>query len=87
MSKIVRKTGSTNLGTGNNDDPLYGDLSINSILDLFQLLEKKYEYSTSSRFLDIGSGIGLPTLCAAFYPGVQLSMGVEVSPPRFKVYL
>ena len=45
-------------------------------------LIEKTKLSNTSRILDIGSGLGQPTMHFHIYPGVALSYGIEVSQMR-----
>lgn len=42
-------------------------------------------FDSSSRFIDVGSGIGKPNLHVAQYPGVQFSCGVEMEHTRWSL--
>merc|ERR1711935_762720 len=42
-------------------------------------------FATTSRFLDVGSGIGKPNLHVAQYPGVEFSCGIEMEHTRWSL--
>ena len=50
-------------------------------------MEKKCNLNSSSRFLDIGAGIGKPNFHAAFAIDVRLSIGLEIMDIRYQVLL
>ena len=56
----------------------YAELDCQSMEEVIKCMKEKQEFNTSSKFLDIGCGIGKPNLCAANDPGVVLSYGVEI---------
>jgi hypothetical protein len=41
--------------------------------------------STDSRFIDVGSGLGKPNFHVAQYPGVRISIGIELEKIRWEV--
>ncbi|EER14764.1 hypothetical protein Pmar_PMAR015296 [Perkinsus marinus ATCC 50983] len=56
----------------------YGENTRGSMLKLFAILMADYGLDSSSVFLDIGSGRGIPSLLAALIvPGIKASVGVE----------
>ena len=48
---------------------------------------KKCNLNSSSRFLDIGAGVGKPNFHAAFAIDVRLSIGLEIMDIRYQVLL
>jgi Histone methylation protein DOT1 len=46
-------------------------------------MKEHTEFNETSRFIDVGSGVGKPNLHVAQDPGVALSYGVEVEPERW----
>ena len=82
--KIVRKlTG--NLGGNGYSGPIYGELTMNSMQKMVDLMVEYTDFSSSSRFIDVGSGIGKPNLHVAQYPGVEFSCGVEMEHNRWSL--
>ncbi|VEU36229.1 unnamed protein product [Pseudo-nitzschia multistriata] len=82
--KIVRKlTG--NIGGNGYSGPIYGELTKHSMQKMIDLMVKNTEFSSSSRFIDVGSGIGKPNLHVAQYPGVEFSCGVEMEHNRWSL--
>lgn len=80
--KIVRKlTG--NIGGNGYSGPIYGELTKHSMQKMVDLMVKHTGFSSSSRFIDVGSGIGKPNLHVAQYPGVEFSCGVEMEHSRW----
>lgn len=82
--KIVRKlTGS--IGGNGYSGPIYGELTKNSMQKMVDLMVEHTDFSSSSRFIDVGSGIGKPNLHVAQYPGVEFSCGVEMEHNRWSL--
>jgi len=82
--KIVRKlTG--NIGGNGYSGPIYGELTKHSMQKMIDLMVKNTGFSSSSRFIDVGSGIGKPNLHVAQYPGVEFSCGVEMEHNRWSL--
>jgi hypothetical protein len=82
--KIVRKlTG--NIGGNGYSGPIYGELTKHSMQKMVDLMVQNTGFSSSSRFIDVGSGIGKPNLHVAQYPGVEFSCGVEMEHNRWSL--
>mmetsp|Transcript_21589 Transcript_21589/g.47819 ORF Transcript_21589/g.47819 Transcript_21589/m.47819 type:complete len:412 (+) Transcript_21589:88-1323(+) len=82
--KIVHKlTG--NIGGNGYSGPIYGELTKHSMQKMIDLMVKHTGFSSSSRFIDVGSGIGKPNLHVAQYPGVEFSCGVEMEHNRWSL--
>jgi Histone methylation protein DOT1 len=80
--KIIRKlTGS--LGGNASHGPIYGELTMGSMQKVINLMKEHASFNSSSRFIDVGSGIGKPSLHVAQDPGVLFSYGIEVEPARW----
>ena len=80
--KIVKKlTGS--IGGNGSHGPIYGELTMGSMQKMINLMKEHAEFSSSSRFIDVGSGIGKPNLHVAQDPGVEFSYGIEVEHDRW----
>jgi len=80
---IVRSTGA--LGGNGNNGPIYGELTKHSMQKNLELMVKHMDLDPTSRFLDVGSGLGKPNIHACQYPGVSLSIGVEIEEIRWQV--
>ena len=79
---IVRKlTGS--IGGNGSFGPIYGELTMGSMQKIINLMKEHTHFNASSRFMDVGSGIGKPNLHVAQDPGVELSYGIEVEADRW----
>lgn len=79
---IVRKlTGS--IGGNGYCGPIYGELTMNSMQKVVDWMIRYTNFNSSSRFIDVGSGIGKPNLHVAQYPGVAYSCGVEMEETRW----
>ena len=82
--KIVQKlTGS--LGGNGYPGPIYGELTKHSMQKMVDQMVQHTGFSSSSRFIDVGSGIGKPNLHVAQYPGVEFSCGVEMQHNRWSL--
>lgn len=82
--KIVRKlTGS--IGGNGYSGPIYGELTMGSMQKMIDLMMEQTGFDSSSRFIDVGSGIGKPNLHVAQYPGVKFSCGVEMEHTRWSL--
>lgn len=80
--KIIRRlTGS--IGGNGYVGPIYGELTMNSMQKMINLMVQHCGLDASSRFIDVGSGIGKPNFHVAQYPGVSFSCGVEVEHTRW----
>lgn len=80
--KIVRKlTGS--IGGNASFGPIYGELTQSSMQKMVNLMKEHTGFGSTSRFIDVGSGIGKPSLHVAQDPGVELSYGIEVETDRW----
>jgi hypothetical protein len=80
--KIVRKfTG--NMGGNGYSGPIYGELTMYSMQKMINLMVKTTSLNMTSRFIDVGSGIGKPNLHVAQSPGVAFSCGVEIQHTRW----
>ncbi|KAL3931414.1 MAG: hypothetical protein SGARI_004214, partial [Bacillariaceae sp.] len=82
--KIVRKlTGS--VGGNGYSGPIYGELTMHSMQKMINRMMETTGFSSKSRFIDVGSGIGKPNLHVAQYPGVAFSCGVEMEHTRWSL--
>ena len=80
--KIIKKlTGS--IGGNGYCGPIYGELTMGSMQKMINLMMEHTHLDASSRFIDVGSGIGKPNIHVAQYPGVEFSCGVEMEHSRF----
>jgi hypothetical protein len=52
---------------------------------MIQYMMEYTKLDASSRFIDVGSGIGKPNLHVAHYPGVAFSCGVEMEQVRWSL--
>ena len=79
---IIKKlTGS--IGGNGSFGPIYGELTMGSMQKMVNIMKKYTEFDSSSRFIDVGSGIGKPNLHVAQDPGVEFSYGIEVEADRW----
>lgn len=84
--KIVRKcTGS--LGGNGSTGAIYGELTVGSMQKVVNILVQQCDMDSTSRFIDIGSGLGKPNFHASQYPAVRLSLGIELEEIRWQVWI
>ena len=82
--KLINKaTGS--LGGNGYDGAIYGELTMHSMHKIVNYLVDECNLSTDSRFIDVGSGLGKPNFHVAQYPGVRISIGIELEKIRWEV--
>ena len=77
MSKTTGCIGGNSYG-----GPIYGEITQGSMQKLIQLMIDHTGLSQESRFIDIGCGLGKPSLHVAQQVGVELAFGLEVEPLR-----
>lgn len=80
---VNKKTGA--LGGNGYTGAIYGELTIGSMQKVAEFLAEECEMGTNSCFIDVGSGLGKPNFHALHYPGVRLSIGVELEQIRWQV--
>jgi len=79
---IIRKlTGS--IGGNGAFGPIYGELTMGSMQKMVNLMKEHTGFDSSSRFIDVGSGIGKPNLHVTQDPGVEFSYGIEIEQSRW----
>lgn len=84
--KLVKKlTGA--IGGNGSCGPIYGELTMGSMQKMVNLMQKHTQLDTTSRFIDVGSGIGKPNLHVAQDPGVAFSCGIEMELDRWRLGL
>jgi hypothetical protein len=80
--KIVSKlTGS--VGGNGSFGAIYGELTMGSMQKMVDLMKKYTEFGSSSRYIDVGSGLGKPNLHVCQDPGVEFSYGIEMEMSRW----
>ena len=80
--KLIRKvTGS--IGGNGSFGAIYGELTIGSMQKMINLMKTHTNFGSSSRFIDVGSGIGKPNLHVIQDPGVEFSYGIEMERSRW----
>jgi len=82
---INRFTGS--IGGNGSGGAIYGELSIGSMQKVVNLLKVHTNLSSSSRFIDVGCGLGKPNIHVAQDPGVEFSYGLEMESIRWVLAL
>jgi hypothetical protein len=80
--KLIRKaTGS--IGGNGSFGAIYGELTAGSMQKMINLMKEYTELGPTSRFIDVGSGIGKPNLHVTQDPGVEFSYGIEMERSRW----
>jgi hypothetical protein len=82
--KIVRKCSGA-LGGNGYAGAIYGELTMHSMQKVVNYLIKNCGLDSSSRFIDIGSGLGKPNFHVAQDPNVRLSIGIELEDIRWQL--
>lgn len=70
------------IGGNGSGGAIYGEMRLGSFQKIVDYMKKYLDFSKESKFLDIGSGVGKPTLHVSQDPGVSLSMGIELKKER-----
>jgi len=84
--KLVKKlTGS--IGGNGSCGPIYGELTMGSMQKMVNLMQKYTGLDNTSRFIDVGSGIGKPNLHVTQDPAVAFSCGIEMELDRWRLGL
>ena len=81
---IVHKH-SGSLGGNGHGGAIYGELTTGSMQKMTNLMIEHTGLSKSSRFIDVGCGLGKPNLHVAQYPGVEFSYGIEMEHVRWMI--
>lgn len=84
-SIIHASTGS--IGGNADGGAIYGETTAFSLQNMINLMKVHTGFDSSSRFIDIGSGLGKPNLHVAQDPGVEFSLGIEVKKLRWMLSL
>jgi hypothetical protein len=80
--KLVRKiTGA--IGGNGSFGAIYGELTVGSMQKMANLMKEHTNLCATSRFIDVGSGIGKPNLHVIQDPGVEFSYGIEMERSRW----
>lgn len=82
--KLIRKMTGT-IGGNGTTGAIYGELTMGSMQKIVHLMMEKCGLSSDSRFIDVGSGLGKPNFHVAQYPGVRISIGIELESIRWKL--
>lgn len=80
--KIISKlTGS--VGGNGSFGAIYGELTVGSMQKMVDLMKTYTDFNSTSRFIDVGSGLGKPSLHVCQDPGVEFSYGIEMEMSRW----
>ncbi len=83
--KLIKKANSS-LGGNGATGAIYGEITAGSMRRVFDIMTEKCGFSNQSFIIDVGAGLGKPNIHAAQYPGVRLSIGIELEDLRWKVF-
>lgn len=78
---ISKLTGS--VGGNGSFGAIYGELTVGSMQKMVDLMKIHTGFSSASRFIDVGSGLGKPSLHVCQDPGVEYSYGIEMEMSRW----
>ncbi len=78
---IKKRTGS--IGGNGHGGAIYGELTIGSMQKMVDLMKLHTNLGPSSRFIDVGSGLGKPNIHVAQDPAVEFSYGIEMERVRW----
>ena len=81
----IANSQSRSLGGAATGSAIFGEQSAGSMQNVVQLMVERQNLTSSSRVIDVGSGLGKPNFHFACDPGVALSYGVEVDPARVHI--
>lgn len=82
--KLVQKaTGA--LGGNGTTGAIYGELTMHSMQKVINYMIENCELTSSSRFIDVGSGLGKPNVHAAQDPCCRISIGIELEEIRWQL--
>lgn len=84
LYRVIQKSSGAVGGYGHNG-PVYGEITMGTFQKVVNAMVKHTGFDASSSFVDIGSGLGKPSLHVALNPGVQLSCGIEVEELRWQL--
>ncbi|KAJ1412193.1 hypothetical protein B484DRAFT_402394 [Ochromonadaceae sp. CCMP2298] len=82
--KILQKT-TGQLGGNGYNGAIYGELTMRSMQRVLNILVNQCGLTSSSRFIDVGAGLGKPNIHAAQDPACRLSIGVELEEIRWQL--
>lgn len=81
LYRIIKKhTGE--IGGNGSGGPIYGELTEGWMQKCADYLIKHTYLSEKSRWIDVGCGVGKPSLHVAQYPGVEFAFGIEIDKLR-----
>jgi len=80
-ARVNKMTGS--IGGNGHGGAIYGELTVGSMQKMMDLMKIHTNLNSTSRFIDVGSGLGKPNLHAAQDPAVEFSYGIEMEHVRW----
>lgn len=84
LYRVIQKSSGAVGGYGHNG-PVYGEITMGTFQKVVNAMVKHTGFEAGSSFVDIGAGLGKPSLHVALNPGVQLSCGIEVEELRWQL--
>ena len=79
--RIINKS-TGKIGGNGSGGPIYGELTIGCMQEVVAVLIRITGLNRKSRIIDIGCGLGKPSLHFAQYPRVEFSFGLEIEKLR-----
>jgi len=71
------------IGGNGSGGAIYGELTVGSMQKMVNQMKKHTQFSSQSRFIDVGCGLGKPNIHVAQDPGVEFSFGIEMEKVRW----
>ena len=81
--QIHRMTGA--VGGNGSFGPIYGEMTKGSMQKVCNFLCRRCQFDKDSVFLDVGAGLGKPSMHMAIATNCRASLGIEVERIRFKL--
>ena len=70
------------IGGNGAGGPIYGELTIKSMQRVIEMMKEYMNFTSESRVIDVGAGLGKPNVHFAMDPKVEFSYGIEVNLER-----
>jgi len=76
------------IGGNGSGGPIYGELTVGSMQRVTEIMKRHLNLNSSSRFVDVGAGLGKPNVHVGCDPGVEVRakdrnfyISMRISPP------
>ena len=83
FDKIHKATGT--LGGNSTGETMYGEFTPTGYIQVLVMVKKYFPGDTPLKIVDIGAGLGKPSITAAAYLQADLSIGIECDHGRYMV--